>query len=278
MANLDELRRVLLEMASPNTLRDGVVTLLDDVRGLVASRERHRDTQVVHHARIDQLANVSSESCQRIDNLAALSTDVCLRLVDTRGEQSLHRMALDEHGERLTTLAAQLAGLQRLVEALVNERGEGRQVEDDRDRILDEVLAERDFRCEQIDAIADALGDEGEWSNLHDRGVAALLIADGIVPEVGRLRAEVERLTRERDEAIREGNYALQCTDERVEAAQMRMVEAVAQYLEQRATEALASNRRGDVSAINAWNAEHRAAGLTNAVDALRSGTWKEQP
>lgn len=149
MANLDELRRVLLEMASPNTLRDCVVTLLDDVRGLVTSRERHRDTQVVHHARIDQLAYVSSDTRQRIESLT--------------GEQSLHRMALDEHGERLATLAAQFAGLQRLVESLVNERGEMRQ---------------------EVEELHAALGEPTTSTTI-----------------VGQLRAEVERLTRERDEA-----------------------------------------------------------------------------
>lgn len=225
MANLDELRRVLLEMASPNTLRDGVVTLLDDVRGLVASRERHRDTQVVHHARIDQLASGCSETSTRVDQLAD-----------------------------------QLAGLQQLVQSLVNEQGEG---------ITTGCEPRLKHEIGQLRRDAIRIRDERE---------GAVHLAAEANRERDQLRAEVERLTRERDEAIREGNYALQCTDERVEAAQMRMVEAVAQYLEQRATEALASNRRGDVSAINAWNAEHRAAGLTNAVDALRSGTWKEQP
>lgn len=227
MANLDELRRVLLEMASPNTLRDGVVTLLDDVRGLVASRERHRDTQVVHHARIDQLASGCSETSTRVDQLAA-----------------------------------QLAGLQRLVESLVNERGEGRKVEDDHDRILDEVLAERDFRCEQIDAIADALGDEGEWSNLHDRGVAALLIADGIVPEVGRLRAEVERLTRERDEAIRGSVVIVTWT-----------AETIATWLE-RAAEA-ATIPTGNPARPFTPDSAARSAALVRAADGIRAGEWK---
>lgn len=52
------------------------------------------------------------------------------------------------------------------------------------------LIEERDFRESQINAIADALGDDGEWSNLHDRGVAALLIADSVA---ARLAASESR-------------------------------------------------------------------------------------
>lgn len=62
------------------------------------------------------------------------------------------------------------------------------------ERIATEALEERDACIEQINHIADALGDEGEWSNLHDRGDAALYLARNAVAEAESLRAEVERL------------------------------------------------------------------------------------
>ncbi len=46
-----------------------------------------------------------------------------------------------------------------------------------------------DRREAQINAIADALGDEGEWSNLHDRGQAALELAEAATARIARLQA-----------------------------------------------------------------------------------------
>lgn len=62
------------------------------------------------------------------------------------------------------------------------------------DAALDEEIAERDARLKQIDDIADVLGDEGEWTNLHDRGFAACQLASGAVAEVESLRDETKRL------------------------------------------------------------------------------------
>lgn len=62
------------------------------------------------------------------------------------------------------------------------------------DAALGEEIDERDARLKQIDDIADALGDEGEWSNLHDRGQAAYELASSAVAEVESLRAETTRL------------------------------------------------------------------------------------
>jgi chromosome segregation ATPase len=85
-----------------------------------------------------------------------------------------------------------------------------------------QLIEERDQREQQINEIADALGDETEWSNLNDRGDNAfeltaamvqqrdaarsdyLIVADALLPEstgpqqladeARRLRAEVDRL------------------------------------------------------------------------------------
>ena len=233
MANLDELRRVLLEMASPNTLRDGVVTLLDDVRGLVASRERHRDTQVVHHARIDQLASGCSETSTRVDQLAA-----------------------------------QLAGLQRLVESLVNERGEGRRQEtaDDESRCAVcgwPLKADIDEGC--VREVCSA-GDPPKRKYAPQRFALEQLRfrAARIEIDRDRLRAEVERLT-----ALAESRW--KWAHDVAGVTESQTVEAIAAWLEQRAQAILTPNR-------HCLEAQHRAAGLTDAVDDLRAGTWREQP
>lgn len=71
---------------------------------------------------------------------------------------------------------------------------------DREEKWCDDVLEERDARVEQINRIADALGDEGEWSNLHDRGDAAFFLATDAVQEVERLRAERSSLLAEREQ------------------------------------------------------------------------------
>lgn len=81
---------------------------------------------------------------------------------------------------------------------------------DQYDEWLGDALEERDARCQQIDAIADALGDEGEWTNLHDRGNAALSLAEAAVAEVESIRAENAKLRSERDQARTELVAAMQ--------------------------------------------------------------------
>lgn len=209
--------------------------------------------------RVDQLANVSSESCQRIDNLATLSTDVCRRLVDTRGEQSLHRMALDEHGERIAALAAQLAGLQRLVESLVNERGEGR-LEELADRIT--TIADEAFGLFPVQSADESL-------TAIERGIVGL-------------RAEVARLTRERDALA----ARLEDRDAVVADIVKRTAEKIAAWLtaksqhhEQRKSQ-LMSHDDSDSQAIRNSIDEHGWAESYAEVWAadIRAGTWKEQP
>lgn len=253
-------------------------------------------------ARVDQLANVSSESCQRIDNLAALSTDVCRRLVDTRGEQSLHRMALDEHGERITTLAAQLAGLQRLVESLVNERGEGRQktaAADDESRCavcgwplkatIDEgcvrancsqrpppdrkyapqrfALEQLRFRSARIEVDRDRLQAEADrlrrgWQKAVDlaesRRVQDQKAGDALISAITKrdeLADEVERLTRERDEA-------------KTAAQQWEAIATGPHGTARQIVEAIATWLTDDVIAIDS-NVRRIIA------DGIRAGEWK---
>ncbi|HVY79847.1 MAG TPA: hypothetical protein VG994_02605 [Steroidobacteraceae bacterium] len=86
---------------------------------------------------------------------------------------------------------------------------------------------------------------------------------------------ELAKIVELRDELAQERaklrNYAAQCADEKIEAAQRQTVTAIADWLERRATEILTPNR-------HCIESQHRAAGLTDAVDALRAGTWKETP
>jgi hypothetical protein len=84
-------------------------------------------------------------------------------------------------------LSAEVMTLRAGVERLTKQA-------DEDERATGQLIDQRDKREAQIDAIADALGDEGEWSNLHDRGAAALELADGIVADLTRLRALESRL------------------------------------------------------------------------------------
>lgn len=183
------------------------------------------------------------------DCMIAILDDVITLSARTTAHRNLLVEMPKRYTDEINDLRSQFAGLQRLVESLVNERGDGRPavptVEGVAPRDMAKIAAE------------------------HWQGEAQAQFR-----AAQQLRAEVEQLTRERDEALREGNYALQCTDERVEAAQMRMVEAIAQYLEQRVQTIVAGYAGERVP----HGVACRAAGLTDAVDALRAGTWKEQP
>jgi len=65
------------------------------------------------------------------------------------------------------------------------------------------LLEERDAWEARVSNIADALGDETEWSNCNDRGGNALEIAFEIVKERDQLRAEVGTLRAELDDVRR---------------------------------------------------------------------------
>jgi hypothetical protein len=62
------------------------------------------------------------------------------------------------------------------------------------DRIGTETLERLEAREEQINNIADALGDEGEYSNLHDRGDAAYELACSLTAERDSALAELASL------------------------------------------------------------------------------------
>lgn len=55
---------------------------------------------------------------------------------------------------------------------------------------LEDVIDQRDAFHARIDEIADALGDETEWSNLNDRGARALELAAELLAEVRRFRMQ----------------------------------------------------------------------------------------
>lgn len=122
--------------------------------------------------------------------------------------------------ELLRDLADQLESAVKEVERLTKERdrvvAHGHEAITQRDSLraeierlkkLNEACDKGDWRTkreEQIDAIADALGDDTEWSNLSDRGDNALEAAIVTVAERDTLRQhlaaagkEIERLTNE---------------------------------------------------------------------------------
>ena len=218
MANLNELRDAL--RGQPATfLRDCMIAILDDVSGLVASREIQRGTLMEHHARL------------------SMYTD-------------------------------QLAGLQRLVESLVNERGEGRRQEtaDDESRCAVcgwPLKADIDEGC--VREVCSA-GDPPKRKYAPQRFALEQLRfrAARIEIDRDRLRAEVERLT-----ALAESRW--KWAHDVAGVTESQTVEAIAAWLEQRAQAILTPNR-------HCLEAQHRAAGLTDAVDDLRAGTWREQP
>lgn len=105
-----------------------------------------------------------------------------------------HRDLLAETPTRVDQLASQLAGLQRLVESLVNERGEGRrqEVDDGATVTIRRLVGE----CERL------VRERQDAINLAEsRRVQMSAIVEAGDSERDQLRAEVERLTRERDEA-----------------------------------------------------------------------------
>jgi hypothetical protein len=70
------------------------------------------------------------------------------------------------------------------------------------DRSETQLIEERDFRETQINDIADALGDESEWSSCNDRAENAHTRAQAMAVEVERLRADNAALTARRDELL----------------------------------------------------------------------------
>lgn len=143
------------------------------------------------------------------------------------------------HTDDVDGLRSQLAGLQRLVESLVNERGEIGQSLAHHSKMLVEHAAALDRHEEQ----------------LRDDYVYG-------TPTVQQLRAEVERLTREMDEAIRQSV-----------AIVMQTAEAIAAWLE-RSAEA-ATIPTGNPARPFTPDSAARSAALVRAADGIRAGEWK---
>ena len=117
------------------------------------------------------------------------------RTNDPRDHRQVARVpTVESSNGRQHPIATFIAVSRTLVPRLLDEVERLGAAHDWEERIATDTLEERDARIKQIDDIADALGDEGEWSNLHDRGDAALELARDAVAEVERLRTEVERM------------------------------------------------------------------------------------
>lgn len=167
---------------------------------------------------------------------------------------------------RVDQLAAQLAGLQRLVESLVNERGEFGQSLSHHSKTLVEHAAALDRHEEQL-------------RDDYVTGAAAPIVESVTVQQ---LRAEVERLTREGDALT----ARLEDRDAVVADIVKRTAEKIAAWLtaksqhhEQRKS-LLMSHDDGDSQAIRNSIDEHGWAESYAEIWAadIRIGTWKEQP
>lgn len=87
-------------------------------------------------------------------------------------------------------LEKQLAEAQREIERL-NQR----LVSEENDYLR--LIGERDHREEQIDEIADALGDQTEWTSANDRGVNALELAHAGHALIEKLAGALDQATRQ---------------------------------------------------------------------------------
>jgi hypothetical protein len=65
------------------------------------------------------------------------------------------------------------------------------------ERINEQTLVQRDAFHDRIDEIADALGDESEWSNLSDRGANALELAHALRAKYDSERALTRKMSEE---------------------------------------------------------------------------------
>ncbi|HET9893203.1 MAG TPA: hypothetical protein VFQ42_22185 [Mycobacterium sp.] len=96
---------------------------------------------------------------------------------------------------------------------------------EDEERDCGDLIDEREFRESQINAIADVLGDEGEWSNLHDRGDAALELAEQIVAERDAANARILQLEESARAAAESWMAACRERDEaRAEVERLRII------------------------------------------------------
>ncbi len=146
--------------------------------------ELYSDSQRMGTVQVAGFTQDADEECQRgiartRNNLRDLADQLEAACADAATWREMYQSALGTVHAENDALRAEVAKLRDIVS-------------------MNAACADAEWRGkreEQIDAIADALGDESEWSNLSDRGDNALEAATSIVAERDKLRAEVARLT-----------------------------------------------------------------------------------
>lgn len=158
--------------------------------------------------------------------------------------------------------ATSLAGLQQLVETLVN-RGSKQAFE------ADERWLSTKARLDAIDADRRPLSTacESKAQRLERELAETITARDEAVEVCAQLRRDL-RAAVNLAESYRVQMSAL------TEAAESRTVTAIAAHLEQRAQAILKATSGGGYTRESA-DTQHRAAGLTDAADALRSDSWR---
>lgn len=126
-----------------------------------------------------------------------------------------------------------------------------------------EIVAALDARLDMTDPILLA---HKHQLDRHETALNRLVRLDAASP-IDKIEALIAGLRAENERLKREAIVRVDAASAHIEAS---TVVAIATWLERRATEILAPNR-------HCIEAQHRAAGLTDAIDALRAGTWKEQ-
>jgi hypothetical protein len=86
-----------------------------------------------------------------------------------------------------------LDSLQAERDALAQKVADMEEAAEEETREFDKTLAERDYWVEKIDAIADALGDETEWTSSNDRDQSAEKLAKHLRVRVKELEEVLRR-------------------------------------------------------------------------------------
>ena len=175
------------------------------LRGYVQRHDGHHDLAGSNRdADLASIARLRNNAKPLADQFEAAYKRIC----------EVQSAVVELHFER-DRLAAEVDSLTKSVDELESSVGQ--------------LIDQRDKREAQIDAIADARGDEGEWSNLHDRGAAAIDLTESVGADLTRLRAlesrlltlfetsdpdiisqTMEMVIRDRDEAATRANTAIE--------------------------------------------------------------------
>ncbi len=163
-------------------------------------------------------------------------------------------------------------------------------------KLLDDLRAKVDLSGLSQDRALQLIDAVMRLEREHDRLVTVVTTHQAAIERIGvsqpdpveRLRAELGDTAKARDEAVeivaqlrRDHANALALAESRwrwanqvADTERKQTVEAIADHLEQRAQALLAPYAGVSVPHAIAC----RAAGLTDAVDALRAGTWRDEP